>query len=114
MTTAIATETMILPTGASVEDGFHTYRDFVLYVRWQAELGWTVTTLFRDTRLSVKGRKWQTYVAKRYRRFYYFPTYDTALEAAQEEVDKHTVNGKTWAEWSDYLSKRSTPSQPTV
>lgn len=100
MTTSIITETMILPTGATADDGFHTYRDFVLYVRWQSTLGWIVTTMFREERLSVKGRKWQTYVEKRNRRFYYFPTYEAAVEAAKEEVDKRTVAGKTWAEWS--------------
>lgn len=109
MTTAIATETMILPTGASVEDDFDTYRDYVLYVRWQGKLGWTVTTLFRDERLSVKGRKWQTYVEKRNKRFYYFPTYEMALEAAQEEVDKRTDYGMTWAEWTAHRNKQKTP-----
>lgn len=98
MSSIILTETMILPTGAEDRD-FEGYRDFALYVRWQRSLGWTVTTNSREERLSVKGRKWQSYVERRNRRFYYFPSYEEALAAAREEVDRYTVYGRTWAQW---------------
>lgn len=95
----IITETMILPTGCTTEDP--NWDLFALFVRWQSTKGWTVETYFRNTRLSVKGRKWSSYVEKRNRRFYYFPTYEEALNAAKEEVDNLRVMGKTFAEFKE-------------
>lgn len=92
----IITETMVLPDGCSTEDPHADL--FAVYVRWQNTLGWTVTTGLKDTRLSVKGRKWTSFVEKRNRRFYYFPTYEQALEAAKGTVNSIRVMGKTYAE----------------
>jgi len=92
----IITETMVLPTGCTTE--YPNWYLYALFVRWQDTLGWTVTTNFIDNRLSVKGRKWTTFVEKRNRRFYYFPTYEEALAAAREEVDNLRVMGKTYKE----------------
>lgn len=92
----IVTETMILPIGCTTEEP--NWDLFAVYVRWQNTLGWIVCTHFRDTRLSVKGRKWSNYVEKRNRRFYYFPTYGSAVSAASKAVDGLRVNGKTYKE----------------
>ena len=92
----IVTETMILPTGCTTEDP--NWDLFAAYVRWQNTRGWIVTTHFRDTRLSAKGRKWTSFVEKRNRRFYYFPTYEEALEAAMGAVNELRVSGKTYKE----------------
>jgi hypothetical protein len=98
MTTVIPQTTMVLPTGLDLETdvGRVNAHAWALYVRWQGDLGWTVTTVFPDNRLSVKGRKWARYVPHRNRRHYYFPTYEEALQAAKDEVNYHEVNGRTW------------------
>lgn len=94
--TVIPIETAILPSGCTIDD--ELWDMFATYVRWQGSRGWTVTTRFHHTRLSVKGHKWTQYVHNRNRHLYYFPTHDEALAAAIEEVDKQTLMGRTWSE----------------
>lgn len=98
----IVTETMVTPTGMNPLTDPTEANSFGVFVRWQGERGWTVTRNFKDERLSVKGRKWAAWVDKRNRRFYYFPDYETALQAAKEAVDEVTVNGGTWAQWQHH------------
>lgn len=94
--TVIPIETAILPSGCTTSD--ELWDMWAVYVRWQGSLGWTVTTRFKDERLSVKGRKWTGYVHRRNRHLYYFPTRKEALAAAIETVDKQTLMGRTWHE----------------
>lgn len=98
----IVTETMVTPTGMDPLEDTHNANMFGVFVRWQGNLGWVVTRNFKDERLSVKGRKWTGWVSKRNRRFYYFPDYETALQAAKEAVDDVKVNGGTWAQWQQH------------
>lgn len=100
------TETMVTPTGMDPVEDQSNAHIFGVFVRWQGELGWIVTRNFKDERLSVKGRKWSGWVEKRNRRFYYFPDYDTALQAAIDAVDDVTVNGGTWAQWQKHLKEK--------
>jgi hypothetical protein len=93
---AVPLETVVLPTGCTTDEFY--WDMWGVYVRWQGSLGWTVTTRFKDERLSAKGRKWTSYVHKRNRRFYYFPTHEEALSAAMAVVDDQTFMGRTWAE----------------
>lgn len=100
----IITEYMILPTGCDPATAPYAYHGFAVYVRWNGELGWTVTGMTREERLSVKGRKWAQFVPARNRRHYYFRTFEAARQAALEAVDQRTVHGRTWAEfvqWAD-------------
>ena len=99
MQMVVPLETAILPTGCTTGEFY--WDMWAVYVRWQGSLGWTVTTRFKDERLSVKGRKWTSYVHKRNRRFYYFPTHEEALSAALAVVDERTFMSRTWAETRD-------------
>ena len=94
--TVIPIETAILPSGCTADEYY--WDMWAIYVRWQGTRGWTVTTRFKDERLSAKGRKWTSYVHRRNRRFYYFPTHEEALSAALDAVDKQKFMGRTWAE----------------
>lgn len=100
MNTPAIQEAIVFPTGVdpNSDDTYYEVRNFMIYVRWQGRLGYVVERT-RDERLSVKGRKWCYYVEKRNRRFYYFPTFEEALQAAKEAVDDVLVSGKTWKEW---------------
>lgn len=104
--TVIKYETMVLPTGMDPVDDVYEAHSWALFVRYQYQLGWVVTTAFPDTRLSVKGRKWQRYVTPRNRRFYYFQDWQEALDAALEEVDKRTVMNRTWKEHVKWMETR--------
>ena len=95
------TETMVTPTGMDPLGDASEAASFAVYVRWQGSLGWTVTRMNTEHRLSVKGRKWAWHVPRRNRRFYYFPTYEEALTAAREEVDNFQVSGKTYKEFRE-------------
>ena len=98
----IPSETMILPTGLDPAEHPYEWHQFAVHVRWQNTLGWIVTGGHGDERLTVKGRKWTWYVSKRNRRFYYFATYDEAVQAAVDVVDHRTVAGRTWAQWREH------------
>lgn len=98
MSTIIHTQTIVLPDGLDPAQEPYDYAHYALFVRWQNAKGWTVTTNFNESRLSVKGRKWADYVEKRNRRFYYFDSYEEALAAAKEAVNQHTLMGLTWAQ----------------
>lgn len=103
MTTPIINEAIVFPTGVDPNDldSFNLGYSFAINVRWQGNLGYVVERT-RDERLSVKGRKWCYHVEKRNRRFYYFPTFEEALQAAKEAADDVLVNGKTWKEWQKW------------
>ena len=101
------TETMVTPTGLDPINDTYETQSFGVFVRWQGGLGWTVTRMNTEHRLSVKGRKWAWHVPRRNRRFYYFPDYDTALQAAIDAVDDVIVNGGTWtwAQWQKHIKE---------
>lgn len=99
----IVPEAIVLPTGADPDD-YDSWRGFALRVQSQVSRGWVVTDGFPDTRLSRKGRKWSSSVAPHMRRFYYFPTFDEAVDAAKEAVDSYQVNGRTWAQWQELFN----------
>lgn len=105
MTTPVINEAIVFPTGVDPNnaDAYYELGNFMIYVRWQGHHGYVVERT-RDERLSVKGRKWCYHVEKRNRRFYYFPTFGEALQAAKEVVDDVLVNGKTWKEWQEWKS----------
>lgn len=107
MSRNVAREAIVFPTAVdpSDPDAWNQSRSFCIYVRFQPSRGYVVERM-RDERLSVKGRKWCSHVERRNRRFYYFPTYKAALEAALKAVDDVKVNGKTWQEWEDHFAKK--------
>src|SRR5690606_4115280 len=98
MSTVIVSQTIILPDDMPATEVRHSWYLWAVYVRWQNPLGWTVTTMDPEERLSVKGREWVNYAPERNRRFYYFSTYEEAVEVALEEVNNRTVMGQTWTE----------------
>jgi hypothetical protein len=98
-------QTLVLPSGLDPIRDADQIHLFGVYVRWAGEKGWLVTTSLSQQRLSRKGRQWAWYVEPRMKRFYYFPDYAEALEAAMEAVETMKVNGRTWAEWREWLNK---------
>lgn len=102
----IAADTLVLPTGLDPAEHPYEWPNFAVHVRWQNDLGWTVTGAHADERLTVKTRKWTWHVAKRNRRHYYFDTFEEALEAAVAVVDERTVSGRTWAQWTEVWASR--------
>lgn len=97
---------VVLPLGMTMEDEDHF--SFALTVVYRGEFagksggGWAVTA---GARQLSRTRKWG-FPAKFQRWQYRFETFEEAVDAARSVVDQRKINGRTWAEWNEFLSLR--------
>lgn len=95
---------IVLPTGLPIDrDDAHS---FALTVAYRGEFagksggGWAVTQGALQLSRTLKWDFPQPFQRWQFR----FETFDKALEAARSVVDLRKVNGRTWAQWSEFFA----------
>lgn len=104
----LITEVTLYPDG--MEPGDSDAHVFALKVQYRGEYhgkhGGGYSVSHTSSELQRKSREWSFYV-ERFRRWQYrWPDLESALEAAREEVNNVTVNGRTWAQWQEFHGRQ--------